>query len=539
MHQQETAHQEVVHLGTGDPPDKISDIPDHPIHVKVEEELIIEDVAMDEDSNDSWTTTPDYFGSPSPKIKTEGATEDIEPIVEGEKVESPVGMLTPSIVAEESNMDEEVDEDEEQFVLIDTPQATTSSKKTEEENAAMDTSLVDHQYSQQETTHKEFCFDLVKDLLKESGNEGNPTALPLLTKFTELVECFVDEHEQKNSQMSLLLTNMKKTLVGWEVPEEAKPPEPEDANNDSLENGLELAPMSQEDPKDVSLSTQEIINIPETQSDEELTTDSQERIEQKPVASNIPKQEPVSLEDEAEVQPKNLVKIENEVQEEKENIVKLKIEITKVRDFATMLSESANELMNLPMESEENCANVKNKLKALHKDSLKKIQSLSNETAGDEAIENERSKKMLVAKLADKSSDEMSSDSDSDDSDGGQNLNLNRKIPTNGPQTPAVVSSTKEDSDGSETAANAERSRSPDSETNKNTPDKHTRRIEKLLDFSTLVHQPGSSKNAPKQQKPKKKKAKQNSDIDSIPSSSDDDDSETTEQSDLVSFLMF
>ena len=540
MHLQETALQEVVGSAAKDNKDEITDNPIH-VTIKKEEELIIEDEPIQiclDDSCDSWKSFDTEAGLAEKLNVTikEEETEELSLQVGITRIDQPVGMITPPYVPDYSNIDE--DKDEEQFMLItDTPPDAEAAQKTDDENTAMDTSLMDHQYSQQETTNKEFCFDLVQNLLKDSGNETNPTAIPLLSKFTELVECFVEDHdrEQNDSQMFLYLTNMKKTLNGMKIPgaKENEPQELEQTTDVHSRTSSTLCPMTQEDGTQASsqaTTVDENINIPETELDDE--TKSQEEI--------ILKKEPGPLE-----KADNVVDEDPEVIQKDENVNELKIEITKVKDFAMKLMGNAYDLMNLPMETEESSVDIKNKLKALLKTSRKEFRSLIQEINGLVVAEtddiNEKTKKNLIAKLGIETSDFTSSDSDSE---GDQILNLKRKIPKNKPHTPAIVSSTKEDSDAMESGvvkqAGSSRSQSSGSETEEGVKKKKdlSKTLEKLLDFTTLnCPKPVSSKKASKQKKLKKKKTRRSSDIDSFPSSSDDNDSLADSSSSSVRIL--
>lgn len=523
MDLQETAHQEVVNSNLiKDYKDEVIDLTDNPIHVTVkkEEELIIEDEPIhfdqsEENSNDSWISVESENISTS-IVKEIFETKNVELEIETTRLDPPEKIRTLPKAPDDNEMFEE------QFVLIiDTPTEAATPKKTDDDNTVKDTSLMDHQYSQQETTNKAFCYEILQNLLKESGNERN-ASISLLSKFTELVECFVDEHEQANSQMALLLINMKKTLSGFKITEENKPQEAEEPA-DLKRITSDLCPLTQEDTQPVDSISEEMINIPETEPEDEIEDASQQI---------IPKEEPVSQED-------------NAVQDDQalhgdDNCAKLKTEILKVKDFASKLTDSTTELLNLPMETDESTADAKKKLLNLIKTSRKEYRSLAHQIRGFHIVEkneiNEKSKKKLVDKLATDSSDFLSTDSDSD---GGQIINLKRKIPKYGPQTPAIVSSTKEDSDASEgVVAKVERnSRSQSSVSDKDSEtEDFDKTVKKLLDFNTLnCPKPVSSKQATKQKKFKKKKTKRNIDIDSFPSSSDDDDSQDNSSTSLVS----
>lgn len=524
MHLQETAHQEVVGSVAKDNKDEVTDNPIH-FTIKKEEELIIEDepiqISLDDscESFESFDAEAELTEKVTAIIKEE-QSDELSLQVGITRIDQPVGMVTPPHVPEYSTIDE--DKDEEQFMLITDTLPAEAAKKTDDENTSMDTSLMDHQYSQQETTNKEFCYELVQNLLKDSGNEKNSSAISLLSKFTELVECFVEDHdrEQNDSQMFLYLTNMKKTLNGMKVPEleKDKPQEPEQTTNVLSPTSSTLCSMTQEDDTQASsqASLDGNINIPETELDEE--SDSQK--------------EKILKDPDPQEQANNDIEENPEGLQKDENINELKTEITKVKDFAIKLSENANDLLNLPMVTEESSANIKNKLKALLKTSRKEFRSLIKEINGLAVAEtediNEKTKKNLIAKLGIETSDFTSSDSDSE---GDQILNLKRKIPKNGPQTPAIVSSTKEDSDATESGVKEEESshsQSSGSETEEGVKKKKdlSKTLEKLLDFTTLnCPKPVSSKKASKQKKLKKKKTKRSSDIDSFPSSSDDNDS--------------
>lgn len=554
-HLQEATLQEVINSTGKDSNDKF--IEDNPIHVTIkrEEEFIIDDEPIqfefdrsEDNSQDSWNTAepdPNSLIDLQTAFRHDTATEECSLSLQITRLEPPTEMNTPVVDNENSS----IAEDEEQFELIpNTPTGITDAKVNDDD--AADTSLMDHQYSQQEETNKEFCYELVQGILKDSGNESNPSAILLLSKFTDLVECFVDEaaneggNNPRNSQMSLLLTSMKTTLKGIKTTTKDKTPVLEPQKENKVDETALDIPLTQEEseksiPEDPTLDS---IEIPPTQSEEEPMNDIQ--------ANVVVKEEPASkiqvdivMKDEPEGHESVSEAREDDVKSQEEMAVqKFKADVAKVKEFSTKLNETACELLNLPMNSMEEIFGAKKKFLDLLSDSKKDYRSLVEEiqelNIAEQKEINEKSKKNLIAKLEMESSDYMSSDSDSD----GQIINLKRKIPKSGPRTPAIVSSTKEDSDASETILKVERkigSQTSDSELEKDSEkEDYSKAIEKLLDFNTLnCPKPASSKSAQKQKKLRKKKKKRSSDINSIPSSSDDDDSLMISSTSGVRFL--
>lgn len=512
LHMQDNLRQEVIDSGE----DTLDGLDNNPMHVTIkrEKECIIEDVPICLDKTDevdeSIKSDRDAVNSPdhSYYATIETIQENMDVSIEAKhsfheksefaftRLDPPVGMCLPPDVSEFI--------EEEQFVLITNTDDDT--KKTEEESAAKDMSLVDHQYSQPEATNREFCDDLVQIMLQETGNDKNPAVLTLLSKFTEIFEHFVDE--DKNSQMSLYIRSMKKTLKVLKVDEPSTSAaaaillgpavvdlacstvELNDDGEDKRENIDKVVDLS-----DV-IDFDEIIDIPATQPSDEPANDKAN-----------------AMDEEMSISPEN------------DNVVQHKINLTKVNDFALKLSGNVTDLMGSPLNSNESVAEGKKTLLTMVKESRKEFRQLileiKSESVQAENEINEKSKNNLIRTIMD-SSEWSNTESESD---ADQVVNLNRKIPKSGPQTPAIVSSTKEDSDISETeaakAATASRSSSPESGTGKENIEKQ---IEKLLDFSTLAcPKPASSKKISKPKKIKKLKKKRSSDIDSFLESSDNE----------------
>lgn len=502
LHLQETGLQEVIDSG-----EETMDGLDNPMHVTIkrEEEYII----MDNKSMEQTDRINDFDDSDIFKLEIDApktpdhsyyANETVEENLDIDfsnslevhftRLDPPAGMCTPPYIQENSTIFEE------QFTII--PNTDNVKKKTEEEeeeSAAKDTSLVDHQYSQPDATNREFCDDLVENMLRETGNEKNPSVVPLLTKFTEIFEHFVVS--DKNSETSLYIQSMKRTLkvLNLDQPSTSK-----DAQmlKDIDKNVEELK------EEDVTKKAKnEVVGVLEDNendpADDEMAKESKEKIT-------------VSDED-ALIMPEN------------ESVVHVKIDLTKVNDFALKLSSRTTELMNMAINSDEGALDVKKQLLMLLKESRKEYRQLILEIKegnfkADNEI-NQKSKENLIKKLmefSDCSNTESESDAD-------QVVNLNRKIIKSGPQTPAIVSSTKKDSDMSENeltmTGTASRRSSLESGTGKENIE---RQIEKLLDFTTLAcSKPASSKKISKQKKIKKLKKKRSSDIESLLDSSDGD----------------
>lgn len=516
LHMQDNLRQEVIDSGE----DTLDGLDNNPMHVTVkrEKECIIEDVPIGLDKTDdideSIISQSDQDAVNSPdhsyyaiietiREHTDVSIEaknslDVKLEYDFTRLDPPVGMCLPPDVSEFI--------EEEQFAII--ANNDDDIKKTEEESAAKDTSLVDHQYSQPEATNREFCDDIVQSMLQESGNDKNPAVLTLLSKFTEIFEHFVDE--DKNSQMSLYISSMKKTLKVLKIDEPSTSaaaatqlgPSGVDLCRSSVELSDDLEVMRKTIDEVVDLADvvdlDEIIDIPATQPADE--------------PANNPANDKANEMDE-----------EISISTENENVVQHKINLTKVNDFALKLSGNVTDLMNSPLISNESVVEGKKSLLTLVKESRKEFRRLileiKSESVKAENEINEKSKNNLINKILE-SSEWSNTESESD---ADQVVNLNRKIPKSGPQTPAIVSSTKEDSEISETeaakAATTSRSSSPESGTGKENIEKQ---IEKLLDFSTLAcPKPASSKKISKPKKIKKLKKKRSSDIDSFLESSD------------------
>lgn len=470
---------------------------ENPIHftIKKEEECIIDDVLFDEasDSDDNeenldakgFQSSVEQNEPPqtSPFVAdTEVSTVECSASIE---FDSKTYYHPPSDMPSPPDVSEYSESDEVQFVLI---KDDVEPKKTEDENVAIDTSLVDHQYSQPETSKQEFCYGLVQDILIRTGNENTRSAVDLLSKYTDLFEHFVEDPE---SQISLYLASMKSTLKNLhdEGAAAAKPEKPEEEKAESDE-------LTSEEVK--------LINIPETPPLEDEQIKAENNLQEPPA-----EQEQPALVD-------------------TESVSKLKDEIKLVEDFGQTLSNDAKELLIQPLTNDEEAADVKGKLLSLLKDSREKHRELMKAIRGQRIVKqeddnNEKSKNLLVGNFS--YSSEYNT-SDSEDLD--QVVNVNRKIPKSGPQTPAIVSSTKEDSDISEldTSKEARGSRESSPESVSVRIKDIGRDIEKLADFSSLnCPKPASSKKVSKVKKVKKKKKSPSSDLESNLSFSSDDNS--------------
>jgi hypothetical protein len=346
-------------------------------------------------------------------------------------------------------------------------------------------------------------------MLQETGNQRNQlSAVQLLSKFTEIFEHLIVE--DPDSQTTIYLRSMKSTLKTLqETAENASIPEP--SADCSHKPKFEPVPETQTESLngDVDDSPHTAIELPETQPfDAETAT-----------VAKTGKEEIKGAEDD---EKKSLIKSENE------NSCKLKSEINSVKDFGMKLSDDANDLLNLPNETEVEVEEVKMKLMALMKNSRKEYRKLMRGLRGAPRIEydlNEMSKKNLITKT--ESSDSMTSDSEDLD----QALNPNRKIPKTS-KAPAVVSSTKEDSNASkedEPIVRTHSSSSSSDESGTCGQEKNTGKdIERLVDLSSLNYSnPASSKKVIKSKKLTKKKKKQSSDLESISTSEEDNSTNT------------
>lgn len=553
---QDAPRLEIVGFQTNDVSIDITDTTT--IHVKREEEFIIDDEPIQMDDLD-YLLSESFNHDIDPKspessfeiVEVKEEVEDIKDEVTVTEVDASLD-LTITRIDPDSDMPtppENIDDSqrvyEEQFQLInDLP----DNAKTEA-NATMNSSLVDHPYSQPEITNNDFCDEIVQNMLKDTGI-NTPSAVQLLSKFTEMIEQFFVE--DTSSQLTLYLRSMKSTLHGLEKksePENAAVP----AQLEEVEPFTEV-PETQElvEEKLVNGETQECPEIPATQSTENLIEEfiadceNEEQVIMK--KENEADETLTGAEDEVEdvaaEEEKEAIKEENnenEVAPENDVIVQHKLDCTRISDLGLKLSNDANELMNVSMDNDEAAADAKNKLIQLLKDFRIGYRALSAEIIGECSVKkekkmNQESKK----KLEDSSSEAFSSDSDSD---GDQVVNLNRKIPKNSPQTPAIVSSTKEDSDITDieqeemNSAAGSRSISPESGTGK--PKNEDKEIEKLLDFTSLnCPKPASSRKVSKSKKAKKKEKKENNDIDKLLETSEDDSELDHSSSSSVSLMI-
>lgn len=410
------------------------------------------------------------------------------------RIDPPSGMgLPPQPV-------EVLPEDEEQFAIIH------DDEKTDE----ADTSLVDHLYSQPETSNKEFCDDLVQEMLKDTGLVENASAVTLLSKFTEMCEHFLADDD--SSQITAYLKSMKKTLIGFEVPkvkekvEEAPKPEkieeePENVEEETKKSFTEV-PMTQESAIDTAPSSPATadfeIEIPET---ELMTQESEE----------APK-----VNEEEEKLP---MIVESEI------ATKLKADMKLVQEITAKTSDGVGELLKVSLENDEETAATKEKLVELLKNTRLELRNLQLDVTGEKSLKEQPEivKQKVISDLSD-------SDLDSSDSE-FESKNLKRKkMPKNGPETPAIVSSTKDDSDvasGDEAAADRRGSISSDTEKVKNI-DKD---IERLLNFETLHNKPAPSKTLKAKKLKKVAKQKTVGDISDSYSSLSEEESEESNES--------
>lgn len=427
-------------------------------------------------------------------------------------------------------------DDEEQFELIPNESEKTELEEAEEVASVMNMSLADHSYHQPETTNREFCDDIVRGMLKDSGNDASGSVVKLLSMFTETLEHFVDEDPQ--SQISLYLQSMKKALTGLAKTETEKPPaettilwrdnKMQDDDEPPAEVALKVE-IEESKPKFEGIPlTEELsqltngdhsynaIDLPATQ-----PTDDEAANEDPVTAENEPA--PVEKDEPAATEQEEPAPAEQEEPAESENIKKLHVEINQVCDFGKKLNDASLELLQLPNENDENVADIKAKLLVLVKESRAEYRKIAAEIEGKAARNLARVKKLKKTE-ADDSLSSTTSDSDDDI------MSLNHKIP-------AVVSSTKQDSDGADMNESVAivKSRGSTPESGSGAPNDIDKEINRLLDFASLENpKPASSKkkSKPKKVKPKKKPS---SDIDSLLTS--DDDSNAPAYSSTVSLF--
>lgn len=527
--------------------------------VKQEEEYIIEDVPYDLDSDieeELDISKEDYVASLSTSSQVKYTLRDIKQDEEEEgevnfgastsfggnseicitRISPPPDMLPPSQGFSDTY--------EEQFEIINEPspepevqiiqdsqedslEEKVDVKKIEAGPSVGNNSLVDHQYSQPETTNREFCDDLLQGVLKETGNAGNPSVLALLEKYNELFSHFVEEDQ--NSQMSLYIKSMTKTLRDFKKRLPAgKPMSVDPEPVPSSTNEEQQLPVTERIlAQDSELALNENTNLCSTQSSEIRRLEN----------IDLP-QTQSSGEDTEEYDVEAKVKMEvekNGAQSENDNS-KLKLEINRIKDFATKVGENATELLQLPMDNDEVLADAKKKLLTLAENSFKDYEKLVGEVRyafGDKLKirkAEEKNKKKIFRQMLDISEGMSTSESDDD-----QILNLNRTIQKNGPQTPAIVSSTKEDSDISEVEEKPEVARVSSAESGSEKEKDDGKKVDRLLDFATLnFAKPASSKKVSKKKILKKKK-KKSDDTESIFGSSTDEDNIETDRSSSVS----
>ncbi|CRK94153.1 CLUMA_CG007672, isoform A [Clunio marinus] len=411
-----------------------------------------------------------------------------------------------------------------QFDLI--TESATEIKKTEDESKSHNTSLVDHPYSQQPESNNdvELFDDLVGNVLQGAKNIDNRSAIGLLSTYTDMFEHYFSKEE--NPQIVSYLRNMKNSLTNRiQLIEENKsedvPAVLENIEEKSVEivgnETLEFSQSSDLDKNEVD----ESVEIPETSTEDK---ESEEQNCNQKMCLKIENAVSLAVQQES---------IETTKEDDKKTLSDIEKCIRKIKDCSLKLSDDTSELlieMNMANISEEdNSDETEKKLIKLLINSRKEFRNVIKEIIIQRNIKAnemiERSKNALNNYSSDLS--ELSS-SDSEDLD--QVLNLNRKIPKTGPQTPAIVSSTKEDSDASdrnlvkeETENLLEPLSENDVKENKKNVDKD---IDRLIDLTSLYcPKPASSKKVSKQKKVMKKKKKRTSDNESPFNSTSGDDS--------------
>lgn len=540
------SYQEIVPID-GEAPNIAIDITEEPFYpsIKNESEVIIDESMEDEDDPYDFFTQGNQMSTGSPGepelIKyNEEESEKYINVTDATFDMSITPLNPPPGMAEPPENDEnEQSSDEEQFQIIQdseeiikTEQPTQEQENDDTEEPAPDTSLLDHQYSQQEPSHNEFCYDLVQNMLKETGSESDRLAqLKILSNYNKYFDPFIDGDD--NSQLSLFLKSMEKTLGPLTSIEQLKKLEPVTEDKAGPSKAAEAKPLFTE--------------VPMTQESEPQT----EKIEDSETTQEYLLAETPSLEVKSdEIKPEVDVKLKEETEKEdeeailpeSESAVQLKIDLTKVSDCGKMLTDEATELMNLPMTTEEELKGANQMLVEL----IGKFKSAFRVIAAEVQSKNghesdgikQNSKKKTKHRRA--SSDFWNTDSEDD-----QIVNLNRKFQSQGPQPLAVVSSTKADSDDASDVSNEESkpvpsSKSSSSESETKGSRDNDKDIDKLLDFSTLIcAKPASSKKTSKVKKLKKKKHKRITDnLSDLGSSSDDNSPQSSSSSTVSSFIL-
>lgn len=498
-----------------------NDQADNPMEftIKKEEECIIDDMEPIDISDDFETSSEIYRFDEESKLPQPCCSSSLITNIDQESTsksfgfhvvthDPPSGMPPPPEILDLSDF---ADADEEQFELI-------READSEKGDTCKDTSLVDHPYSQPETRNKDFCESLVEEMLSETGNTNNGSAVLLLSKFTKVLEHFVED--APTTQLSMYLQSMKTVLSD-------KTEAGEPANNDQIKfeieeptNNAEQAKFKFEVPKsdDLELVGSEDVpilelsnEIPETQSD---IIDGGEAEKVNGASAKVNEIEITDCQDQ-----------KTQVDQTKQKITEVRQQIKKIQDFAQKLSDQTAELAAqcATNDSDELAEQVQAELLLLMTDSRLEYQSLVSSIDvrfKDENDSLEKIKKNLMKTLADSSEP---STSDSEDLD--QSLNLNRKIPKKETNTSAIVSSTKEDPNVSEVETVKLRSRSSSLESESEKEKDIDKAIEKLLDFQSLNYpKPVSSRKISKQKRlTKKKKKKLVSDSESTIGSSSDE----------------
>lgn len=473
---QEAAHCEVVKLGK-EMDESSNDAIINPIHVsiKMEEELMIEDEPIEVNSDDDLI--PEDQGTPH----VEGGDVSLE----GIKSELDSQEFTSSLNLEKESLNsshaadqlDELNRNDEQFEII------CDESTDAEAVSSQHTSLVDHAYSQ--IAKESFCDDIVRNIL-----ENGKSRVQLLSNFTETFAHFFDEDQQ--SQAYLYLQNMKDTLQRLLA----------------AQNIIQV-PMTETEPEATDADLlEEMIDIPETELEDE---------------------EPEKKEEAEELELEHKVPIEEII--ESEEVQRLKLNIKNVEEFGKNLNDQASALAIQPLRSDENITTIKLNLMTLLKESKKKFRSLKseieNEVNSGNNINEKAKKNLLVSE-----SSELSSDTDSE---GDQVKKRKRENPIkSGPQTPAIVSSTKEDYEvsGAEDSKSEVKRQSSSSECESGKRRDNDKYIKKLIDLSPLVnHKPDRSQKSSKVKRLSKKKKKETaSDIDTL-STDDDATAENTSSS--------
>lgn len=372
-----------------------------------------------------------------------------------------------------------------------------------------DMSLVDHPYSQSD---KEFCEDLVQDLLKETGNENNPSAVQLLTSFTGLFESFFEEDE--NAQRSLYFENMKKSLGKLKI-KEVKAPKPEVSRTDTAPSPrASTTPGRRSSAPTPSLSVVDLTRprfapIQATQSDEVTETIDLTEFDLPPT------QPSEKMEDDSLLAELKEVSIDAEQLAESEGVVKLKDQIRRVETVGNKIVDGVKQIKVV---NDESIVELQGALSALLKESTKEFRAISAEILANSRAAAEIENR---ARLVNASNDSLSSESDDE-----RVVKVRRRK-----QQPAVVSSTKEDSDATdgggvkvEEVEDMDASESDDSKDLRD-PNKE---IDKLLDFSTLDHAKAAPSKKVSRQKKLRKVRKRKASSESLLSSSSEESRESS-----------